>query len=223
MLPTGRNLVTFDPRAIPTRSAMALAERAAATLLARHRQEQGDWPRALVIDLWGNATMRTGGEDFGLALVLMGVRPLWDAGSSRVSGFEVLPLAVLDRPRVDVSLRISGLFRDAFGTQIALFDQAARAVAARDEPADWNPLVTSFGARVFGPAAGVYGSGVALDGDGEAAGRSYLAGSATAWDGDAGQADAAGLAARVGAADGFVHTQDHAETDILESADYARP
>ena len=221
VLPTGRNLVTFDPRAIPTRSAMALAERAAATLLARHRQEQGDWPRALVIDLWGSATMRTGGEDLGLALVLIGVRPLWDAGSSRVSGFEVLPLAVLDRPRVDVSLRVSGLFRDAFGAQIALFDQAARAVAARDEPADWNPLVATSGARVFGPAAGVYGSGVALDGDGATAGRSYLAGSATAWDGDAGQADAAGLAARVGAADGFVHTQDHAETDILESTDYA--
>jgi cobaltochelatase CobN len=217
VLPTGRNLVTFDPRAIPTRSAMALAERAAAALLARHRQEQGDWPRAVVIDLWGSATMRTGGEDLGLALVLLGVRPLWDAGSSRVSGFEVLPLAALDRPRVDVSLRVSGLFRDAFGAQIALFDQAARAVAARDEAADWNPLVASAGARVFGPAAGAYGSGV----DWTDPGTSYLAGSATAWDSEAGQADAAGFAARVAAADGFVHTQDHAETDILESADYA--
>ena len=221
VLPTGRNLVTFDPRAIPTRSAMALAERAATALLARHRQEQGDWPRALVIDLWGSATMRTGGEDFGLALVLLGVRPLWDEGSSRVSGFEVLPLAVLDRPRVDVSLRISGLFRDAFAGQIALFDQAARAVAARDEAADWNPLVTSSGARVFGPVAGGYGSGVVLVDGKQEAGRSYLAGSATAWDTDDGLADAAGFAARVGAADGFVHTQDHAETDILESVDYA--
>jgi cobaltochelatase CobN len=217
VLPTGRNLVTFDPRAIPTRSAMALAERAAAALLARHRQEQGDWPRALVIDLWGSATMRTGGEDLGLALVLLGVRPLWDAGSGRVSGFEVLPLAVLDRPRVDVSLRVSGLFRDAFAAQIALFDQAARAVAARDEAADWNPLVARAGARVFGPAAGAYGSGV----DWTDAGGSYLAGSATAWDDEAGRADAAGFAAWVRAADGFVHTQDHAETDILESADYA--
>jgi cobaltochelatase CobN len=221
VLPTGRNLVTFDPRAIPTHSAMALAERAATALLARHRQEQGDWPRALVIDLWGSATMRTGGEDFGLALVLLGVRPLWDEGSSRVGGFEVLPLAVLDRPRVDVSLRVSGLFRDAFAAQIALFDQAARAVAARDEAADWNPLVASPGARVFGPVAGSYGSGVVLDGDRQVAAQSYLAGSATAWDAEAGQADAVGFAARVGAADGFVHTQDHAETDILESADYA--
>ena len=221
VLPTGRNLVTFDPRAIPTRSAMALAERAATALLARHRQEQGDWPRALVIDLWGSATMRTGGEDLGLALVLIGVRPLWDAGSGRVSGFEVLPLAVLDRPRVDVSLRVSGLFRDAFGGQIALFDQAARAVAARDEAPDFNPLAGSPGARVFGPAANAYGSGTVLAGDQQAAARSYLAGSPTAWDTEAGQADAAGFAARVGAADGFVHTQDHAETDILESTDYA--
>jgi cobaltochelatase CobN len=221
VLPTGRNLVTFDPRAIPTRSAMALAERAAFALLARHRQEQGEWPSALVIDLWGSATMRTGGEDLGLALMLMGVRPLWDERSSRVHGFEVLPLAALDRPRVDVSLRVSGLFRDAFAGQIALFDQAARAVAARDEPADWNPLTMGAGARVFGPAAGAYGSGVALDGTRQDAARSYLAGSAVAWDTEAGSADAAGFAARVRAADGFVHAQDHAETDILESPDYA--
>jgi cobaltochelatase CobN len=218
VLPTGRNIITFDPRAIPTRSALALAERAATALLARHRQEQGDWPRALVLDLWGSATMRTGGEDFALGLILMGVRPLWDDGSSRVNGFEVLPLAALDRPRVDVSLRISGLFRDAFAAQIALFDQAARAVAARDEAPDWNPLVAQTGARVFGPASGVYGSGVVLDGSRSEAARSYLAGSATAWDREGATGD---YAARVAAADGFVHAQDHAETDILESVDYA--
>ena len=221
VLPTGRNLITLDPRAIPTRSAMALAERAASALLARHRQEHGEWPRALVIDLWGSATMRTGGEDFGLALVLLGVRPLWDTGSSRVSGFEVLPLAILDRPRVDVSLRVSGLFRDAFAQQITLFDQAARAVAARAEDVEWNPLVADNGARVFGPAAGTYGSGVVLDRSREDAARSYLAGSATAWEAEAGRPDAAALAARIGAADAFVHIQDHAETDILESVDYA--
>jgi cobaltochelatase CobN len=221
VLPTGRNLVTFDPRAIPTRSAMTLAERAAAALLARHRQEQGDWPRALVIDLWGSATMRTGGEDFALALILMGVVPLWDERSSRVNGFEVLPLAELDRPRVGVSLRVSGLFRDAFAAQIALFDHAARAVAGRDEAMDWNPMAASPGTRVFGPAAGAYGSGAVLDGTRQDAARSYLAGSATAWDSEAGVADTEGFAARVAAADGFVHTQDHAETDILESPDYA--
>jgi cobaltochelatase CobN len=219
VLPTGRNLTTLDPRAIPTRSAMALAERASAALLARHRQEQGDWPRALVLDLWGSATMRTGGEDLALAFILMGVAPLWDAGSSRVSGFEVMPLAVLDRPRVDVTLRISGLFRDAFAAQIALFDQAARAVAARDEAPDWNPLIASTGARVFGPSAGAYGSGVALDA--QDAGQAYLAGSATSWDSGEGHADGDGLALRLARASAFVHPQDHAETDILESPDYA--
>ncbi|WP_158803915.1 MULTISPECIES: cobaltochelatase subunit CobN [unclassified Acidisoma] len=219
VLPTGRNLTTLDPRAIPTRSAMALAERAAAALLARHRQEQGEWPRALVLDLWGSATMRTGGEDLALAFILMGVAPLWDAGSSRVSGFEVVPLAVLDRPRVDVTLRISGLFRDAFAAQISLFDQAARAVAARDEAPDWNPLVASPGARVFGPAAGAYGSGVALEA--RDAGHAYLAGSATSWDSGEGQAESDGLALRLARASAFVHPQDHAETDILESTDYA--
>ncbi|WP_284947694.1 cobaltochelatase subunit CobN [Acidisoma cladoniae] len=216
VLPTGRNLTTLDPRAIPTRSAVGLAEKAAKALLARHRQEQGDWPRALVIDLWGSATMRTGGEDFALALILMGVKPLWDGGSSRVGGFEVLPIALLDRPRVDVSLRISGLFRDAFAAQIALFDQAARAVVARDEDAEWNPLAGKDGARVFGPSAGAYGSGVDLDGTRQDAARSYLAGSDTAW--DDGEGD---FAARIAVADGFVHTQDHAETDLLESPDYA--
>ncbi len=124
VLPTGRNLFTVDPRAVPTRSALALAERAAAELLRRHLQDHGDWPRCLVLDLWGSATMRTGGEDFALALVLIGARPLWDAGSGRVSGFEIVPLALLDRPRVDVTLRISGLFRDAFEAQILLFDTA---------------------------------------------------------------------------------------------------
>jgi cobaltochelatase CobN len=198
---------------------MALAERAAAALLARHRQEQGEWPRALVLDLWGSATMRTGGEDLALAFILMGVAPLWDAGSSRVSGFEVVPLAVLDRPRVDVTLRISGLFRDAFAAQISLFDQAARAVAARDEAPDWNPLVASPGARVFGPAAGAYGSGVALEA--RDAGHAYLAGSATSWDSGEGQAESDGLALRLARASAFVHPQDHAETDILESTDYA--
>ncbi len=109
----------------------------------------------------------------------------------------MLPLAALDRPRVDVTLRISGLFRDAFAAQIALFDRRCSAIAARDEPGDWNPLTAGTGARVFGPAAGAYGSGVALDGTRQDAARSYLAGSAVAWDSETGSADAAGFAARV--------------------------
>ncbi len=226
VLPTGRNLATIDPRGIPTRSALALAERAAVELLRRHLQDHGEWPRSLVIDVWGSASMRTGGEDLALAFVLLGARPVWDAGSARVSGFEVLPIAMLDRPRVDVTLRISGLFRDAFPGQVALFDSLVRAIAGRDEAADWNPLAAAArglaGAalrqattRIFGAPAGRYGAG-GLSSD------AYLAASAGAYgQGLDGAPDPDGLAARVGAADAFVHQQDHAEIDLLDSTEHA--
>ena len=225
VLPTGRNLTTIDPRAVPTRSALTLAERAAEEVLRRHLQDHGDHPRALLIDLWGSATMRTGGEDLALALVLLGARPLWDSGSARVSGFEVLPLALLDRPRVDVTLRISGLFRDAFAAQVALFDAVVRAVAARDEAPDWNPLAAAArgldGAalrratqRVYGAPEGQYGAGSGPD--------AWLAASAGAYGQDLdGAPDAAGLSARVAAADAFIHSQDHAEADLLDSTEHA--
>ncbi len=225
VLPTGRNLATIDPRGIPTRSAVALAERAAAELLRRHLQDHGEWPRSLVIDVWGSASMRTGGEDLALAFVLLGARPVWDAGSARVSGFEVLPIALLDRPRIDVTLRISGLFRDAFPGQVALFDNAVRAIAERDEAADWNPLAAAShglaGAalrrattRIFGAPAGQYGAGWSGDG--------YLAASAGAYGQNLeGAPDPTGLAARVGSADAFVHAQDHAEADLLDSTEHA--
>ena len=225
VLPTGRNLATIDPRGVPTRSATTLAERGAAELLRRHLQDHGDWPRSLVIDVWGSASMRTGGEDLALAFVLLGARPVWDDGSARVSGFEVLPIALLDRPRVDVTLRISGLFRDAFPGQVALFDSLVRAVAARDEADDWNPLAAAARGlagealrrattRVFGAPAGQYGAG--LSGDG------YLSTSAGAYgQGLEGAPDPAGLAARVGGADAFVHAQDHAEADLLDSTEHA--
>ena len=225
VLPTGRNLTTIDPRAVPTRSAVVLAERAAAELLRRHLQDHGEYPRTLLIDLWGSATMRTGGEDLALALVLMGARPVWDAGSARVGGFEVLPLALLDRPRIDVTLRISGLFRDAFAAQVALFDSVVRAVAAREEAADFNPLagladglrgaaLRRATQRIYGAPAGQYGAG---SGPG-----AWLAASAGAYGQDLdGAPDAAGLRARVAAADAFVHQQDHAEADLLDSTEHA--
>ena len=228
VLPTGRNLTTIDPRAVPTRSAVILAERAAAELLRRHLQDHGEHPRALMLNLWGSATMRTGGEDMALALVLMGVRPVWDAGSARVSGFEVLPLAVLDRPRVDVTLRISGLFRDAFAAQVALFDAAVRATAGRDEAADFNPLAGQVRGlqgdalrratqRVYGAIPGQYGAGSGRD-----AGAAWLAASAGAYgQGLDGAADSAGLRDRVRDADALIHTQDHAEADLLDSTEHA--
>jgi cobaltochelatase CobN len=228
VLPTGRNLASIDPRAVPTRAAMDLALHAAEALLTRHRQDHGDWPRRVVLNLWGTATMRTGGEDLALALVLLGARPVWDEGSSRVNGYEVLPLAVLDRPRVDVTLRISGLFRDAFGAQIALFDSVATAIAERDEAADWNPLAGTAGTRIFGPLAGGYGAAVdqvVASGDWQdraALGEAWLAASAGGYGaGRDGAAEPDALAARVRDADAFLHQQDHAETDILDSPEYA--
>ena len=236
VLPTGRNLFTIDPRAVPTRSAVALAERAAEDLLRRHRQDHGDWPRSLVIDVWGSTTMRTGGEDLALALILMGARPIWDDGSARVSGVEIVPLALLDRPRVDVTLRISGLFRDAFEAQVLLFDMAVRTIATRDEAADWNGLAAAARGldgdalrrattRVFGPAAGAYGAGVSgliRHAERDALGAAYLAASAHAYGKDRdGAADEACFAGRVAAADGFVHQQDHRETDLLDGGEHA--
>ncbi len=228
VLPTGRNLATIDPRGVPTRSAMALAEKAAAELLRRHLQDHGEYPRSLLIDLWGSATMRTGGEDLALALVLLGARPVWDDGSARVSGFEVLPLALLDRPRIDVTLRISGLFRDAFAGQVALFDGVVRAVAARDEAEDFNPLaglargldgaaLRRATQRVYGAPSGQYGAGSGPD-----AGAAWLAASAGTYGRDLdGAADPDGLRDRVAAADAFVHQQDHAEADLLDSTEHA--
>jgi cobaltochelatase CobN len=238
VLPTGRNLYAIDPRAVPTRAAMTLARRAAEALLQRHLEDQGEWPRRMVLDLWGGPTLRTGGEDLALALILMGVEPVWDQGSNRVTGVEVLPMAVLDRPRVDVTLRMSGLFRDAFETQIALFDLAVRSVAALDESDEDNPLAEAARglagmalraetARIYGPAPSAYGSGVedlaARNHELERAalGDAYLAAGGYAYgQGLDGRRDAAGFAARVGGADALVHAQDHAEVDLLDGLDF---
>jgi cobaltochelatase CobN len=228
VLPTGRNLYTTDPRAVPSRSAHAQGVRLADELIRRHLQDQGDYPRGLVVDLWGSATMRTAGEEFAMALHLLGVEPVWDHRSDRVTGIEILPLALFDRPRIDVTLRVSGLFRDAFPSLCAMFGQAVRALAARDEPADRNPFVgTATGARVYGPQAGHYGIGMGDSADtytGEArreAGAAWLVASSHALDDGDARADPAGIAARVAAADGFVHVQDLPETDLLLAADYA--
>lgn len=187
VLPTGRNLYAIDPRGVPTPAAWSLGWQGADAVLTRHLRDHGDWPRRMVVDCWGSPTLRTGGEELAQALALMGVRPCWEAGTGRVTGVEVLPASVLGRPRVDVTLRISGLFRDMFPTQLALFDHAARQVAALDEPPDTNPLAAEAradadalaagglaaggmtaaqawlraAARVFGAAPGGYGSGLA--------------------------------------------------------------
>lgn len=228
VLPTGRNLFTTDPRAVPTRAAYAQGKILAEELVRRHLQDEGDWPKNVVVDLWGSATMRTAGEEFAMALSLLGVRPIWDEGSERVSGIEVLPITELDRPRIDATLRVSGLFRDVFPTLSALYAQAVRALAERNEASDWNPFVTRTDlARVYGPAPGEFGMGMgaALDDYGEegrrAAGDAWLKASSWALDGDQAIKDASGIAARVAAADSFVHLQDLPETDLLLASDYA--
>lgn len=163
-----------------------------------------------------------------MALHLLGVCPIWDEGSERVSGIEVLPIAELEWPRLDVTLRVSGLFRDVFPTLSALYSQAIRALAVREEASDWNPFAgTEPGSRVYGPVPGSYGLGIVRlreDLTEEArreAGAAWLAASAWAMDGEGAIEDPDGLAAQVAKADTFVHLQDLPETDLLLAADYA--
>lgn len=140
VLPTGRNFYSVDVRAVPTETAWRLGWQSAALVADRYFQEEGEWPTALVLTCWGTANMRTGGDDIAQALALIGAKPVWEQGSGRVTGFEILKLSELGRPRIDVTLRVSGFFRDAFPHQMDLFDSAVRAVGALDEPDDANPV-----------------------------------------------------------------------------------
>jgi cobaltochelatase CobN len=228
VLPTGRNLYTTDPRSVPSRSAYAQGVKLAEELVRRHLQEEGDYPKNLIVDLWGSATMRTAGEEFAMALHLLGAKPVWDEGSERVSGVEILPIALLERPRIDVTLRVSGLFRDVFPTLSTLFGQAVKALAERDEAPDWNPFAGRVTApRVYGPAPGSYGLGMGheienySDEGRRSAGEAWLNASSYALDTGEGTKDLNGIRDRVGAADSFVHLQDLPETDVLVASDYA--
>jgi cobaltochelatase CobN len=230
VLPTGRNLYGIDPRAVPTRIAWEIGQRAAAEVMNRHVQDHGEWPKAIVMDLWASATMRTGGDDLAQAFALIGARPLWDHASSRVTGFEIVPPALLKHPRIDVTLRISGLFRDVFPAQIALFDQAVQALSESDEDDDMNPfaaaqrLAPGKVLRVFGAAPGAYGIGLtrAIDENSflsrEELGARYLATASHAYGGAQGEGIATrAFAERVVAADALIHVQDQDEQDILDA------
>ncbi|NPD16558.1 cobaltochelatase subunit CobN [Xinfangfangia sp. D13-10-4-6] len=223
VLPTGRNLYGTDPRAVPSRAAHAQGIKLAEELIRRHLQDHGDYPRGLMLNLWGSATMRTAGEEFAMALHLAGLKPVWDEGSDRVTGYEIVPLALLDRPRIEVSIRASGLFRDVFPELSRLFDAACTALAQRDEAADMNPYITAMpGARVFAPAPGSYGLGI-RDSDyseaaRKAAGEAWLAASDHS---AAGLPAREVLEARLRGADAFLHAQDMPETDLLLAMDYA--
>ncbi|APE44954.1 cobaltochelatase subunit CobN [Sulfitobacter alexandrii] len=227
VLPTGRNLYAVDPRSVPTRAAHAQGVKLAEELIRRHLQDQGDYPRGLVVDLWGSATMRTAGEEVAMAMHLAGLSPKWDTGSERVSGFEILPLTMLDRPRIDVTLRVSGLFRDVFPGLSQLFEAGSAALAERAEAPDMNPYLTRT-PRVFGPKPGLYGMNMEAamldysDAGRAAAGEAWLKASEWAIDakGEAHQ-DRAALETRLQGADGFAHVQDLMESDVLLASDYA--
>jgi cobaltochelatase CobN len=248
VLPTGRNFYSLDSRTVPTPAAWQLGWMSATRLIEHYRQQNGAWPRRMALSAWGTSNMRTGGDDIAQGLALMGVQPTWEVASRRVTGFEILPADVLGRPRVDVTLRISGFFRDAFPAQIDLFDSAARAVAELDEPGETNPLAARVaeearvlqgqglaadearwraGFRVFGSKPGAYGAGLqALIDERGWEGEADLARAYLAWGGYAYGAGADGLPAhglfeaRLEGVEAVLHNQDNREHDLLDSDDY---
>jgi cobaltochelatase CobN len=233
VLPTGRNFHGVDPRAVPTPTAWRIGQAAAEALVRRHSSETGRWLRTIAFSAWGTANMRTGGDDVAQALALIGCRPLWEEASGRVVGFEIMPPSELRRPRVDVTFRASGLFRDAFPTQLDLIDSAVRAVASLDEDAEQNPIAAAArrergdATRVFASEPGAYGAGLqALIDDGRWQARADLASAYLAWSGYAyggsrkGDAAGAKLKRRLRAAEAVLQAQDNREHDILDSDDY---
>jgi cobaltochelatase CobN len=248
VLPTGRNFYSLDNRTVPTPTAWNLGQKSAEEMLKRHFQDFGQHLRIIGLSAWGTSNMRTGGDDLAQALALIGARPVWEPSSWRVTGFEIMPMAQLGRPRVDVTLRISGFFRDAFPAQIELFDKAIRAVGALDEDADDNPIAARMreeslalragglsdadarlmaGHRIFGSKPGAYGAGLqALIDERLWDARADLAAAYVAWGAyaygagiqGAGAADA--FAARLKRIEAVVHNQDNREHDLLDSDDY---
>ncbi|MFT2110141.1 cobaltochelatase subunit CobN [Marinomonas sp. 2405UD68-3] len=248
-LPTGRNFFSVDNRAIPSPAAWALGQKSAQALLERYLQEHGDYPTEIGLSVWGTATMRTGGDDIAQALALMGVRPLWATGSNRVSDFEVVSCMQLGRPRVDVTLRVSGFFRDAFPNVMRLFDAAVQAIANYTEPGKGNVIqqhiierqqelmsqgmtdddakrLSSY--RVFGSKPGAYGAG--LQGlidercwdTREDLAEAYLNWGGYAYDGksDDGVVARDAFSDRLSKMELVMQNQDNREHDILDSDDY---
>jgi cobaltochelatase CobN len=248
VLPTGRNFFAVDVRAVPTPSAWRIGRLAAERLVEAYWQDAGEWPRSIALSAWGTANMRTGGDDVAQALALIGARPTWEEATGRVTGFAIVPLSELQRPRVDVTFRVSGLFRDAFPVQMDLIASAVAAIAALDEPDDANPIAAQVrartvelvsagldpaeankqaGARVFGSKPGAYGAGLqALIDESGWETRGDLAGAYLAWGGYAYGSGQDGtdardaFAERLKGVDLVAQAQDNREHDILDSDDY---
>jgi len=248
ILPTGKNFYSVDTRTVPTPAAWTLGWKSASLMIERYMQDHGDWPRTMALTAWGTSNMRTGGDDIAQGLALMGVQPQWDTVSRRVTGFEIMPQSVLGRPRVDVTLRVSGFFRDAFPALIDLFDSAARAVAALDEDESINPLAARVrqeksrmiaqgasaedaelqaGFRVFGSKPGAYGAGLQalIDEKGwdtaDDLAKAYVAWGGYAYGQGSGGKSAHGLfEERLSQVEAVVQNQDNREHDLLDSDDY---
>ena len=173
VLPTGRNFYSVDPKAVPSRLAWETGVAMADSLLTRYRTDHGDWPRSVGLSVWGTSAMRTSGDDIAEVLALLGVRPVWDDASRRVVGLEAIGLDELGRPRIDVTVRISGFFRDAFPHVVTMLDDAVRLVAGLNEPVEQNYVRAHAQAdlaehgderrsttRIFGSKPGTYGAGL---------------------------------------------------------------
>jgi cobaltochelatase CobN len=228
VLPTGKNFYSLDNRTVPTPTAWTLGQKSAEELLKRHFQDTGQHLKNAGLSAWGTANMRTGGDDIAQALALIGAKPIWDSASWRVTGYEIIPLAKLARPRVDVTLRISGFFRDAFPAQIELLDKAMRAVAALDEPIQDNPLAAYRDThRIFGAKPGAYGAGLqALIDEKIWDTKADLAAAYVIWGAYAygakaqGENDEATFKRRLAGIEAVIHNQDNREHDLLDSDDY---
>lgn len=249
VLPTGRNFYACDPRALPSMAAWQVGVGLADDLIVRYRREHGgEYPTSVGISIWGTSAIRTAGDDIAQVLALLGVRPCWQPENRRIVGVEVISLAELGRPRIDVVCRISGFFRDAFPHLIALLDQAYQAVMALDEAADTNYPLSHAGTmearflfegkeaekaavearyRVFGCAPGSYGAGILpLIDAGNWASDADFAEVYLTWGGYAYTATQHGVAARGAFADALstvqvaTKNQDNREHDIFDSDDY---
>ncbi len=240
VLPTGKNFYSVDTRAVPTPSAWELGWKSARMVIDTYVQDHGAYPRHMALSAWGTANMRTGGDDICQMLALLGAKPRWDSITGKVTGFEILPLSILGRPRVDVILRISGFFRDAFQNIIDLVDSVVRAIAVLDESYTDNPLkekydqdlkkytnTTLAGARIFGSAPGAYGAGMqGLIDEGHWQDDTDLAETYIKWgafvygNGTYGQYADTVFSDRLQSMDAILHNQDNREHDILDSDDY---
>lgn len=173
VLPTGRNFYSVDPKAMPSKLAWETGVSMADSLLERYRTDHGEWPRSVGLSVWGTSAMRNSGDDIAEVLALLGARPIWDEASRRVVDLEVISLAELERPRIDVTVRISGFFRDAFPHVVTMLDDAVQLVAGLDEPAELNYVrahvqtdLAQHGderratTRIFGSKPGTYGAGL---------------------------------------------------------------